>query len=279
MRQNCGPGARLAVVGGGAGGTELALALARRYHERVRVVLVCDAAEPLTGAPSFARSAARTALVDAGVELACGVRAGALSDGRLALSDGSFLEVATALWATGVVGPGFLAASGLACDQAGCIRVNASLRSISHGFVFAAGDCATIEHGARPKAGVWAVRAGAPLAANLRRAARGQTLRSWRPQSNALAIVGLGDGRALAWRNGIAVAGWAVWRWKDWIDRRWMRMYQEPMAPMQGDDPMRCGGCGAKVGAEVLAGALAEPASPARRRRGDRPRRSRTMPR
>jgi selenide,water dikinase len=157
------PGARLAVVGGGAGGTELALALARRYRERARIVLVADAAEPLAGAPSFARSIARTALVDAGVELVCGVQAGALANGRLALSDGSFLEAATALWATGVVGPAFLAASGLACDEVGCIRVNASLRSISHGFVFAAGDCATIEHGARPKAGVWAVRAGAPL--------------------------------------------------------------------------------------------------------------------
>ena len=54
----------------------------------------------------------------------------------------------------------------------------------------------------------------------------------------------------------LAVAGKPIWRWKDWIDRRWMRMYQEPMAPMQADDAMRCGGCGAKVGAEVLAGAL-----------------------
>ena len=66
------PGARIAVVGGGAGGTELALALARRYRERARIVLVCDTAEPLADAPSFARSVARTALVDAGVELACG---------------------------------------------------------------------------------------------------------------------------------------------------------------------------------------------------------------
>ena len=65
------PGARIAVVGGGAGGTELALALARRYRERARIVLVCDAAEPLADAPSFARSVARTALVDAGVELVC----------------------------------------------------------------------------------------------------------------------------------------------------------------------------------------------------------------
>jgi selenide,water dikinase len=165
-----------------------------------------------------------------------------------------------------VVGPAILAAAGLDCDAAGCVRVSATLRSISHAFVFAAGDCAAIDGNPRPKAGVWAVRAGAPLAGNLRRAARGQALRRWRPQAEALAIVGLGDGRALAWRNGVAVAGRAVWRWKDWIDRRWMRMYQEPMAPMAAGDPrdkspgagpMRCGGCGAKVGAEVLAGALA----------------------
>ncbi len=249
-------GARVAVVGSGAGGTELALALARRYRERARIILVCDTPEPLGAAPAYARRTARAALVDADVELTCGVRALTLADGRLALSDGSFLEVATALWATGVVGPPLLAACGLTCDAVGCVRVDATLRSVSHAFVFAAGDCAAIEGNARPKAGVWAVRAGAPLAANLRRAARGQTLRPWRPQSSALAIVGLGDGRALAWRNGLAVAGKPIWRWKDWIDRRWMRMYQEPMAPMQADEPMRCGGCGAKVGAEVLAGAL-----------------------
>jgi selenide, water dikinase len=171
--------------------------------------------------------------------------------------------VATALWATGVAGAEFLAVAGLACDEVGCVRVDATLRSVSHDFVFAAGDCAAIEGNARPKAGVWAVRAGPPLADNLRRAARGQALRRWRPQSQALVILGLGGGRALAWRNGMALAGRAIWHWKDWIDRRWMRMYQEPMARMAGDKspgatPMRCGGCGAKVGAEVLAGALAD---------------------
>ena len=251
-------GARIAVVGGGAGGTELALALARRYGTRARIVLVCDTPQPLGTAPSYARSVARAALVNAGVELACGVTAGTWADGRLALSDGSFLEVATVLWATGVVGPAILGAAGLACDAAGCVRVDDSLCSVSHGFVFAAGDCAAIEGNPRPKSGVWAVRAGPWLAGNLRRAARRRRLVRWRPQAQALAIVGLGDGRALAWRNGIAAAGRPVWRWKDWIDRRWMRMYQQPMAPMAGADPMRCGGCGAKVGAEVLAGALAD---------------------
>jgi len=249
-------GARLAVVGAGAAGSELALALTRRFGRRARIVLVAGGSEPLDTAPAAARRRVRAALADAGVELVNGVQAGALSAGKLALSDGSFLEVDAALWATGIVGPAFLAASGLACDAAGCVRVDRSLRSLSHPFVFAAGDCAALEGAPRPKAGVWAVRAGAALAGNLRRAASGRALRPWRPQKEALAILGLGDGEAVAWRNGLAVSGRLVWRWKDHIDRRWIGMFQKPMRMQAAAAPMRCGGCGAKIGAEALAGML-----------------------
>jgi selenide,water dikinase len=250
------PGARIAVIGGGPAGTELALALARRFGARARITVVASDAEPLIDAPPHARAVVRGALADAGVELVCGVQAIRHADGRLALSDGSFLEVAATLWATNIVGPPFLAASGLACDEAGCVRVDRTLRSVTDGRVFAAGDCAAVEHAARPKAGVWAVRAGKPLAVNLRKVARGRALRAWRPQSEALVILGLGDGRAVAWRNGLAVAGPLVWRWKDRLDRRWMKMFAMRMKPEPGN-PMRCGGCGAKVGAEVLAESLA----------------------
>ena len=248
------PESRIAVIGGGTGGVELALALAHRFHGQPRVTLVSSTAEPLASAPSRARRVARAALVDAGVELVSGVTAGALANGRLPLSDGTALDAAAALWATGVVGPAFLAESGLACDDAGCVRVDVTLRCVSHDFVFAAGDCASL---GRPKSGVWAVRAGAPLTENLRRAARRERMRAWKPQRDALAIMGLGGGRAVGWRSGVTLAGRGVWRLKDWIDRRWMRMYTDMRMPADPADPMRCGGCGAKVGAEVLAGALA----------------------
>jgi len=245
---------RIAVVGGGAGGVELALALARRLRGQTRVTLVSSTPEPLASAPARARRLARAALVDGGVELVSGVTAGALRNGVLPLSDGTALDAAAALWATGVRGPAFLAASGLACDEAGCVRVDATLRSVSHEFVFASGDCAAF---GRPKSGVWAVRAGAPLADNLRRAARRQPLKPWKPQRDALVLLGLGEGRAIGWRNGFVASGRKMGRLKDWIDRRWMRMYKEMRMPADPTDPMRCGGCGAKVGAEVLAGALA----------------------
>jgi selenide,water dikinase len=212
------PGDRVAVVGAGAGGTELALALATR----LRVALICAEAEPLAGAPRAVRAAVRGALAEAGAELLCGVSAGAFRAGRLELSDESSLPVAAALWATGARGPAWLAAAGLACDEAGCVIVDATLRSLSHPFVFAAGDCAALLGRPRPKAGVWAVRAGPPLAANLRAAATGRRLRRWRPQRRALVILGLGRGRAVAWLGGWSVSGRLVWRWKDWIDRRWV---------------------------------------------------------
>ena len=251
------PGARIAVVGGGPGGVELALALAVRFAGHFRLLLVSDTPEPLALAPATARRAVRQALVEAGVELVSGVTASGLDAGHLLLSDGSFVEVATALWATGVEGPAWLAESGIACDRSGCVRVTPTLRSVSHAHVFAAGDCAAVEGDPRPKAGVWAVRAGAPLADNLRRAANGSPLKAWKPQRDALAILGLGHGRAVGWRNGVAVQGHKVWWLKDRIDLRWMRMYTQMRMAPDPDAPMRCGGCGAKVSAEVLAGALA----------------------
>lgn len=251
------PGARIAVVGGGAAGVELVLALSVRFAGQLRLVLVSDTPDPIATAPAAARRAARQALVEAGIELVCGVSATGLAGERLQLSDGSYIEVASALWATGVEGPAFLAASGVACDRSGCIRITRELRSVSHQHIFAAGDCASLDGAPRPKSGVWAVRAGAPLAENLRRAATGQALRTWKPQRDALVILGLGNGRAIAWRNGIALQGHKVAWLKDRIDRRWMRMYTEMQMEPDPDAPMRCGGCGAKVGAEVLTAALA----------------------
>jgi selenide, water dikinase len=257
LQANLPEGSRIAIVGGGPAGTELAIALARRFGSRARFVLVTADPEPIRQAPTRARSVARAALVDAGVELVCGVAASTLYNCRLALSDGTYIEVDAALWATNVVGPPFLAESGLACDPTGCVLVDATFRSLSHNFVFAAGDCAELDRRSLPKAGVWAVHAGMPLADNLVRAAAGKSLRPWKPQKEALVIMGLGNGRALAWRNGIALWGGLIWRWKNWIDRRWTRRFVLRMTPSP-DDAMRCGGCGAKVAADVLGATLAD---------------------
>jgi selenide,water dikinase len=232
--------ARIAVVGGAGASdpakvtqaravdqtiaVEQALALARRFGGRVRVVLVTEAAEPLAAAPSRARRAVRSALVEAGVELASAVRAGALAAGRLTLSDGSYLAADVALWTGGMLGPGFLADSGLACDAAGRVRVNRGQRSVSHPWLFAAGDCAAPPYHAPT---------GRLLFANLRRAARGRRLtsgaRRWGLPSVVAGMLDLGGGQAVAWCHRLALTGTPVWRCKGWLDRRRMRRYVPPI--------------------------------------------------
>lgn len=77
----------------------------------------------------------------------------------------------------------------------------------------------------RPKSGVFAVRAGPPLAANLLRAARRDTLQPWTPQTRALLLLACGRRHAIASRGGWSLQGDWVWRWKDRIDRAFMRRF------------------------------------------------------
>jgi selenide,water dikinase len=319
---------RVAVVGGGAGGVELALAMHTAGSARAaatsasRADAGAGASTSAASSPSSSRSLC-VSLVTRGALLpshAPGVRsrvASALAargvalharspvasvapDGTLHLADGRQLPCDAVVWCTQAAALPWLAASGLACDASGCVRVDACLQSVSHRGVFAAGDCAALDASPRPKAGVFAVRAGPPLTANLRAALSGgdaARLTPWAPQRTNLALISLGNGAAVASYGGFGLGGDSalgrfLYRLKDGIDRKWMRMYTHlpPMAPMRAgahaqqqpsealaaaagaegtlalaaSRAMRCGGCGAKVGAGVLSRVLARLDAPTR---------------
>ena len=176
--------------------------------------------------------------------------------GALICADGKRIAFDEALWVTEAGAAPWLAETGLPLTADGFIAIDETLRSTGDTSVFAAGDVATMIAHPREKAGVYAVRQGPPLAANLRRALAGKRLRRAVPQRRGLALIGTGDGHAVASRGPFAAYGASLWQLKDWIDRRWMRRYRElpEMAvASEAEDPMRCGGCAAKVPATVLA--------------------------
>src|SRR5262245_44200342 len=267
---------RIAVIGGGAGGVELMLSIRTRLFADARAhtwdasnlsfVLVTDGELLATHHPRV-RGAFRRILADRKIAVHERRRVCAVIDGAIAFAGGLPVAADAVLVTTDAAPPPWFAETGLARDAAGFLAVAPTLQVTNDPDVFAVGDCASLPS-PREKAGVFAVRAGPPLAANLRRRTRNERLRAWRPQRRHLALISTGERYAVASRGALKLEGAWLWTVKDFIDRRWMRMYQDAdrmLAAMEARRPevrvraadMRCGGCAAKVGPQPLTRALA----------------------
>ena len=281
----------IAIVGAGAAGVELAFAVRERLSAQLRALgrrgdapqIVLYGSDPRvlpTHASTVRRRVVRL-LAASGIDVRTGAPVTAVDAGRLQWQ-GEWVAHDEIVWVTQAGGASWLADSGLRLDRRGFVEVDSSLRSIDDPRVFAAGDIAAMSGRPLEKAGVFAVRMGRPLADNLRRALCGEALKPYRPQRHWLALLSTGNRHAVASRGPFGFSGAWVWRWKDWIDRRFMRRFTEfaarsgPMATAsvmpaahrlalepgeqaqaQSVLAMRCGGCGAKVGADLLSRVLA----------------------
>ncbi len=217
------PGQHIIVVGGGAAGFEVACALAVRLP--ASITLVAGASGLLAGFPVGLRRRATRALARHGVTLLQGRNVARVTPGAVHVQDGETLPASAVIWATGAAAAPWLAETGLARDARGFLRVDACLRAEGQADIFAAGDVASLPE-PLPKAGVFAVRQGPVLAANLRAVAMGETPQPYVPQRDYLRLLSLADGRALGTRNGFVFGGRWVWWLKDRIDRRFMARYQ-----------------------------------------------------
>lgn len=217
---------RIAVVGAGAGGAELALSLAARLGSAAEIS-VCDAASmPVAERGQRVAHLVLAAFAEHGVRFLGGHRVLRATRRALVFDDGGELPADLSVWATGAAAPELVARSGLPVDERGFLLVEDSLRSVGDGHVFAAGDCAALRsRPGLPKAGVFAVRQGPVLAANLRRALRGEPLLAYNPQSRFLSLLNTADGRAILAYGPIALRSRWAWRLKDAIDRRFVARF------------------------------------------------------
>ncbi|WP_152206611.1 selenide, water dikinase SelD [Marinobacter changyiensis] len=278
----------VAVVGAGAGGVELTLAMQFRLRRELKArggdpdqlsFHLLDAATTILPTHNQkVRAKFEECLKSRGVQMHLGFPVTEVEAGKLVTESGETLKADEILWVTRAGGPEWLQATGLALDDDGFIRVEDTLQTETDKNIFAAGDIANVTKYPREKAGVFAVRQGRPLADNLRLAALGRKPKPFVPQKKWLALISTGDKYAIASRGDKARSGKLVWRWKDWIDRRFMAKFNNlPAMAENANVPdtsaaqnkeeasqaisavaMRCGGCGAKVGSTVLSRALGE---------------------
>ena len=314
---------QLAVVGGGAGGTELCFAM----HHRLQQEMIRDGKDvSLLQVTLYNRGPTLISQHNKGVQniinriaaekgiiiqlnteiVSVEMKADSSSTDHLAdylvSADGRKFIFDEAIWCTDASVQSWIKETGLETTEEGFICVGATLESCNSPGIFACGDVAHLVESPRPKAGVFAVRAGPPLTANLRRKLLNQPLETWTPQDQFLGIIGTGGAYAVASKGPLGIEGEFVWKLKDKIDRTWMAVYNDlpdkeqmmeekkkkkqleapsadgeefsPVARTMGEDTlrvlteskMRCGGCGSKVGSQVLSRALSRVKSMVHRR-------------
>lgn len=232
----------VAIVGGGAGGVELAFnvqaRLRRQFPALALTVQLWQRGDRLLPNQSDCAAHKITQLcAERHIQIWLGQTVIALEPDDLCLefpryrlhtASGLEQPVNVVFWVTQASAPDWLQTAGLQTDDQGFVLVDACLRSLSHPHIFAAGDIASLSPHPCPKAGVFAVRQGRPLFDNLRRALGGQSLHPWVLPQRYLSLIGTGDQTAIAlWGKGGSYGHWE-WRLKDWIDRRFMQRLSPP---------------------------------------------------
>ncbi len=251
---------RFVVVGGGASGCELALAISKRFsgYPEFELSLLHAGIRLLLNFPTRAVQRFEEALGAGGIAIRLNARVLGVDGNELLLERGERVPCDGVLWATDPSPPAVLRESGLAVDAHGFLLVRETLQTMSDPGVCGTGDCVAFP--AYPdltRNGVMAVRQGRLLFDNIAALLNGQQPRAFRPPKLWLSLLNTANGAAVACYGPLATSGRWARRLKDRIDRRWMGMFAvPPPTPDPPDVLMRCGGCGSKVPGDVLANVL-----------------------
>ena len=229
----------IAIVGGGAGGVELALnmqaCLTKILQDKnaLQIHLIHRGEQLLSGHNDWVSNKLTKIIKQRGIRLHLQQEVKEVLADKVICKSGLEIECdkphgmasLRIFWVTQAAAPKWIKESQLKTDDRGFILVNNTLQSVSHPNIFAAGDIATMINHQRPKAGVFAVRQGQPLFNNWDNILTGQELEEYTPQDKYLALIGTGDKKAIAswasfgWRSSL------FWTWKDYIDRKFMNQF------------------------------------------------------
>lgn len=224
---------KLAIVGGGAGGVELALNMQARllqemgknYATQLQINLIHRGHKLLSGHNSYVSKRLHKILIKRDIQIHLKTQVTKVNSDHIICDRDKNIDYDYLFWVTQASAPEWIKQSQLTTDSRGFILVKDTLCSVSHPNIFATGDIATMENYCRPKAGVFAVRQGQPLFTNWQNMITGKSLISYVPQTRYLALIGTADKKAIAsWGSW----GWQsslFWLWKDYIDRKFMNLF------------------------------------------------------
>lgn len=222
----------LIIVGGGAGGVELALNMQASLQQiiqqpqtKLQIHLIHRGDRLLEGHNHWVSNKLDTILRQRGIALHLQHEVTKVTAEGVECDPQLTIPGEWVFWVTQGTAPPWIKHSGLTTDDHGFVLVQDTLQSVSHPQILAAGDIATMVNHQRPKAGVFAVRQGSPLFQNWQHLLQGTTPKKYTPQSKYLALIGTGDGQAIASWDWFGWQSPLLWYLKDYIDRKFMKQF------------------------------------------------------
>lgn len=222
---------RVAVVGGGVAGVEIACCLQQQFRKRelnheATIEIFTSSDRVADGMTDRSIRRIEKLLADRRIEVHHGQRVTEVGKTEIITEDGRRHSTDCVIWATGAAAPPVLEKLGLQSDSRGFIATNDTFQSLSDPRIFAVGDSGTVVASPSPKAGVYAVRQCLILWHNLRATITGGALKTFFPQNDFLKLLNTGDSKALLQHGWFTAHARWCWKLKTWIDKRFVREFQ-----------------------------------------------------
>ena len=235
VHQNPEKSLSISIVGGGAGGVELALNMRSRLQTILPSHLITfhlfhRGQKLLEHHNSWVSQQLEKILREREIQLHLGetvqsIQADGLDFYKINCQSNLSINTNYIFGVTQASAADWIKHSNLSTDSSGFILIKNTLQTLSHENIFATGDIATMPTHPRPKAGVFAVRQGKPLVENWRNFLLNKPLKPYIPQKTYLSLIGTGDKKAIAsWGNWGCQSRY-FWTWKDYIDRQFMDQF------------------------------------------------------
>jgi len=216
----------IGVVGAGAGGFELTMAMAHRLRDKpINIHWFIRGEKAMSDRPPKVGKLAVKHARKAGVPVHLNFDVDRVESNCVYASDGRSQQFQQLLWCTAATAPEWPRVAGLEVDDRGFVATNDYLQSRSNPDVFATGDIGTQVENPSAKAGVFAVRQAPFLFHNVQAKISNKPLRAFVPQTDFLSLVSTGKKHAIGSRNGVTFSGGWVWKLKHHIDQSFMKKF------------------------------------------------------
>ncbi|MBL1210031.1 FAD-dependent oxidoreductase [Geminocystis sp. GBBB08] len=220
----------LNIIGGGAGGVELAINIYQKLNNiltpnKLKINLIHKREQILSNQNQWASYKLTEILKSKKINLYLNTVVKIVNEDSLITESGLKITGDYHFLVTQASTPLWLKNSSIATDQEGFILIKDTLQTLNYDFIFATGDIATMINYSRPKAGVFAVKQGKPLFENISNFLKNKPLKFYHPQKHYLNIIGIGNQSAVAIWGNIAWESPILWHFKQYLDQTFIKYF------------------------------------------------------